>query len=121
MNYKLAGREQLAAQGISKRQVHKGAAHGLRLWKQSWPFPACVLSLKIAVIGKHFFHKLPGAVFVEQQLQEQTDLFIRDGFRVGKVAFQHGSSVAKPVCPFLSSQRFGLTGQTLFLPKKQNT
>ena len=34
---------------------------------------------------------------MEQQLQEQTDLFIRDGFRVGKVAFQHGGSGTKPV------------------------
>ncbi|RGY92603.1 hypothetical protein DXA17_05580 [Ruminococcus sp. AM58-7XD] len=44
----------------------RGVAHGLRLWKQLWPFPAFVLSLKIAVSGEHFFHKLPGAVLPEQ-------------------------------------------------------
>ena len=58
--------------------------------------------------------KLTGAVLTEQQLQKQTDLFIRDGFRVGKVAFQHGGSGAKPVRPFLPCQRLYLMFQYLF-------
>lgn len=39
---------------------------------------------------------------------------IRNGFRVGKVAFQHGGSGAKPVCPFLPCQRLYLVFQYLF-------
>ena len=95
---KTCGNHLLPARGFRQDATHRldrcivapsfrGVAHGLRLWKQSWPFLACVLSLKITTFGEHFFHKLTGAVLTEQQLQEQTDLFIRDGFRMGKVAF----------------------------------
>ena len=109
---KICGNHLLPARGFRQDATHRldrcivapsfrGAAHGWRLWKQSWPFPACVLFLKIAVSGEHFFHKLLGAFLMEQQLQKQTDLLIRNGFRVGKVAFQHGGSGTKPVRPFL--------------------
>ena len=79
------------------------------------PLPKAMLRLPVSNTAKVMYARLLDEILTRGTEDSNRILFIRHGFRVGEMAFQHCPSGAEPVRPFLPVQGLYLVFQHFLL------